>query len=80
MPLPVVAVIVAVLLGTLAALVVLVLVLVRRLARMAGEVRDLERRLRPALAQLQSDVEVTSAELARVGEAWSARSDESDNG
>ncbi|MFA9428722.1 hypothetical protein [Egicoccus sp. AB-alg2] len=75
MPLPVVAVIVAVLLGTLAALVVLVLVLVRRLARMAGEVRDLERRIAPALAQLQADAEVTSAELERVGEAWSRTGD-----
>ncbi|GGI04691.1 hypothetical protein [Egicoccus halophilus] len=71
MPVPVVAVVVGVLLATLVALVVLVVVLVRRLARMAGDVRELERRLAPALAQLQRDAEVTSVELERVGDAFS---------
>ncbi|MFA9445261.1 hypothetical protein [Egicoccus sp. AB-alg6-2] len=71
MPAPVVFVVVGVLLATLLALVVVVVVLVRRLARMAGEIRDIERRIGPTLAQLQQDAELTTSELDRVGEALS---------
>lgn len=79
MPVPVVAVVVGVLLATLVALVVLVVVLVRRLARVAGELRELEGRIGPALAQLQRDAAVTTAELERVGEAF-ARGGSEHNG
>jgi predicted Holliday junction resolvase-like endonuclease len=72
-------VVVGVLLATLVVLVLLVVFLVRRLTAMTRQVRELERRLTPALTQLQQDAAVTGAELERVGEALS-RVGRADNG
>ncbi|HSK22095.1 MAG TPA: hypothetical protein VK906_02915 [Egicoccus sp.] len=74
MPVPVVAVLVGVLVATLVVMVVLVVVLVRRLARVAGELRALEQRIGPALADLQERAALASAELDRVGDAIGSRS------
>jgi hypothetical protein len=64
---PTIVVLALVVLGSIATLVWLVLLLVRRLAAVAADVEDLQRRVGPTLERLRQDVEVTSRELDRVG-------------
>jgi hypothetical protein len=64
---PTIVVLVVVALATIGTLVALVLLLTRRLAAVAADVQELQRRVGPTLERLQQDVEVTSRELDRVG-------------
>ena len=64
---PTIVVLVVVAIATIGVLVALVLLLTRRLAAVAADVRELQRRVGPTLERLQQDVEVTSRELDRVG-------------
>lgn len=73
MPLAVRVLLILLVLVTMGVLAWTVRLLVRRLGRLGSDLDRLRRELDPALRQLQLDADVTTAELAAIGDRLEAR-------